>query len=208
MKEKKQKRKGRPKSNYYVSEQELRDEIRKSQEKAKEVLKEIEKKYEEKIKNAKTENEKEQILKEKEIEIEKAKQKTYCTNRLGEIILLTVDRIATQSKFRHYSYLEDMKAEAIFQAVRGIIKFNLEKKNAMGQNSSSFSYLTQIITNAFRQVLKNEKRNREIKDQAIEMAVTENNTNLEFDSIRRLKEKNELSYYNNDDENQNRIDLN
>jgi predicted NBD/HSP70 family sugar kinase len=186
------KKKGRPKSNYYVSEQELRDEIEKSQKKAKKILDEIEDIFEQKINNATDTIEKEKILREKEETIKKAKQKSYCTNKLGEIILLTVDRIATQSKFRHYSYLEDMKAEAIFQSVRGIIKFNLNKKNAMGQNSSSFSYLTQIITNAFRQVLKNEKKNREIKDQAIEMAVNQHvDTNLEFDSVRRLKEKNE-----------------
>jgi hypothetical protein len=43
--------------------------------------------------------------------------------------------------------------------------------NEAGQKSSSFSYLTQIITNAFRQILNKEKRNREIKDQAIEIAL-------------------------------------
>jgi hypothetical protein len=135
-----------------------------------------------------TEPEKEAMRQEKVLAIEEADSKTYCTSRLGEIVVLTVDRVATQTKFRHYTYLDDMKAEAIYQSIKGITKFSLDKTNDMGQKSSSFSYLTQIITNAFRQILKKEKKNREIKDQAIEMALDEHSDiDTDFDSIRRKR---------------------
>jgi len=189
----KQKKKGRPKSIHYVNEQELRDEILISQTKAKNILDEITLHYDSKSLEATDEN-LDQIQKEFDLMIQNAKMKTHCTSRLGEIILLTVDRVATQHKFRNYTYLDDMKAEATFQSIRGIIKFNLDKVNDKGLKSSSFSYLTQIITNAFRQILNKEKKNRDIKDQAIEIALDmHRDLDVEFDSIKRKKEKQEIS---------------
>lgn len=199
--EEKPKKKGRPKSKHYVKESELREEIGKTQKKMEEAKQEVIEKWEKKIAEAATEAEKQKLQEEFEKELEIVSAKTFCTPRLGEIIILTVDRVGTQTKFRRYTYLEDMKAEAIFQSVKGIVKFSLDKRNAQGAPSSAFSYLTQIITNAFRQILKKEKRNREIKDQAIDMAVHEagDDTDLEFESIGRKKDRIERAYKNDDE---------
>lgn len=184
------KKKGRPQSVHYVKESELREQIGISQNTKLKALKDVEDEWDQKIANLSTVPEKEAMMIEKEKAIEEATLRTYCTTRLGEIVVLTVDRVATQNKFRHYTYLDDMKAEAIYQSIKGITKFNLEKTNDAGQKSSSFSYLTQIITNAFRQILKKEKKNREIKDKAIEMALDEHSDiQTDFDSIRRKRER-------------------
>ena len=184
------KKKGRPKSKHYVKESELRDEIQATKEKSALNLKNLEADWDKKISEAKSDLEKEKIETEKEASMTTASTKTHCTPRLGEIIVLTVDRVATQTKFRHYTYLDDMKAEATYQSIRGIVKFNLDKTNDAGQKSSSFSYLTQIITNAFRQILNKEKRNREIKDQAIEIAMdAHTDIEINFESTRRRKER-------------------
>jgi hypothetical protein len=184
------KKKGRPKSKHYVKESELRDEIAATKAIAAQNLMDLEAEWDSKISEAKMTAEKEKLMAEKEEAIAVANTKTHCTPRLGEIIVLTVDRVATQTKFRHYTYLDDMKAEATYQSIRGIVKFSLDKKNAAGQMSSSFSYLTQIITNAFRQILNKEKRNREIKDQAIEMAMDfHSDIEINFESSRRRKER-------------------
>lgn len=184
------KKKGRPKSKHYVKESELRDEIGRTKEKSAKNIEDMEILLDKKIAEAKTTEKKEALILEKEEAMKKAITKTHCTQRLGEIIVLTVDRVATQTKFRHYTYLDDMKAEATFQSIRGIVKFSLDKRNAAGQMSSSFSYLTQIITNAFRQILNKEKRNREIKDQAIEMAMDfHSDIEINFESSRRRKER-------------------
>jgi len=189
------KKKGRPKSEHYVKESELRDEIAIAQQNAIKAIDEITKEWDKKIENASTEPEKEALRIEKEKALDRAKTKTYCTPRLGEIVVLTVDRVGTQTKFRHYTYLDDMKAEAIYQSIRGIIKFNLDKTNDAGQKSSSFSYLTQIITNAFRQILKKEKKNREIKDQAIEMALDQHSDiDVDFESIKRKKDRLDIAH--------------
>lgn len=191
------KKKGRPKSDHYVKESDLRDEINLSKLEAERVISNIEKTFQDKLKAALTDPEKETITMEMEAAIAKANTKSYCTPRLGEIVVLTVDRVATQTKFRQYTYLDDMKAEAIYQSIRGITKFSLDKVNDLGQKSSSFSYLTQIITNAFRQILKKEKKNREIKDQAIEMALNEHSdVEVDFESIKRKKERFELGSSN------------
>jgi len=184
------KKKGRPKSKHYVKESELREEIGATKDISAKNLVIIEAEWDKKITEAKMTTEKDLLILEKEEAMKIATTKTHCTPRLGEIIVLTVDRVATQTKFRHYTYLDDMKAEATYQSIRGIIKFSLDKRNAAGQMSSSFSYLTQIITNAFRQILNKEKRNREIKDQAIEMAMDfHSDIEINFESSRRRKER-------------------
>ena len=189
------KKKGRPKSEHYVKESELRDEIAISKKQKEEALKKLTEEWNKKIDAASTDAEKNTLRQEFEEAFAKADIKTYCTPRLGEIVVLTVDRVATQTKFRHYTYLDDMKAEAIYQSIRGITKFDLDKVNDAGQKSSSFSYLTQIITNAFRQILKKEKKNREIKDQAIEMVLNEHSDiEVDFESIKRKKERLEMQF--------------
>lgn len=184
------KKKGRPQSDHYVKESELRDEIENSQTNRETSIAKLENEWVNKLSETISEDEKNKLEKEKEKIMKVANTKTYCTSRLGEIVVLTVDRVATQTKFRHYTYLDDMKAEAIYQSIKGITKFDLTKTNDLGQKSSSFSYLTQIITNAFRQILKKEKKNREIKDQAIEMALDEHSDiEVDFESIKRKKER-------------------
>lgn len=114
-------------------------------------------------------------------------QNKKATEDLGKIILLTVDRIATQYRYRGYTYLDDMKAEAIFQSVKGIMNFDLTKLGANGYLASSFSYLTQIINNAFKQVLKKEKKSQEATYNAMEEFMHEMGADTEFKSVNELK---------------------
>lgn len=183
------KKKGRPQSIHYVKESELREHIGISQRNKDDALSKMGLIWDRRIELRTTAPEKEAMIIERQNALDHAFTKTYCTTRLGEIIVLTVNRISTQTKFRHYTYLDDMKAEGIFQSIKGITKFNLDKINDAGQKSSSFSYLTQIIINAFRQILKKEKKNRDIKDKAIEIAI-DGHTDIEtdFTSIRRKRE--------------------
>jgi len=188
--------KGRPKSEHYVKEAEIRIELGKSQSNKIIKLKEISDSWDLKIEKLTTMPEKQAMLLEKEKSISVAETKTYCTNRLVEIIVLTVGRVATLTQFRHYTYLDDMKAEAIYQSVRGFTKFDLSKTNDAGQSLSSFSYLSQIIHNAFKQILKKEKRNRDIKDLAIERMVDDHlDIETDFDSVRRKREKTDGYFY-------------
>ncbi len=193
------KKRGRPKSDHYVKESDLREEIRISKEDAFNVIDGAHKDYDKQIEAEENQAKKEEMEENRAEALKFITTKTYCTTKLGKIVVLTVDRIATQTKFRHYTYLDDMKAEAIYQSIRGITKFSLDKVNDAGQKSSSFSYLTQIVTNAFRQILKKEKKMREIKDQAIEMALDEHSDiEIDFESIKRKRDR--LDQMHRDDE--------
>ena len=122
------KKKGRPQSDHYVKESDLRDEIGISQANKEREISKLEALWNKKIDDATTDMEKEAMQEERANQLEVANTKTYCTSRLGEIVVLTVDRVATQTKFRHYTYLDDMKAEAIYQSIKGITKFDLNEQ--------------------------------------------------------------------------------
>lgn len=203
-----QKKRGRPQNEHYVKEAEIRVELALTHNKKFKEMERISAEWDEKIEKLSTTAEKNMLMKEKEKALLIADSKTYCTDNLVKIIVLTVNRISTLNMFRHYTYLDDMKAEAIYQSLRGITKFDLTKKNESGQNMSSFSYLSQIIHNAFKQILKKEKRNRDIKDQVIERMVdSELEFETDFDSVRRKKERLlSGSYHENSDFEKNMVE--
>jgi len=84
------------------------------------------------------------------------------SDRLGEIFLDLVENYATKSNFSGYTYLEEMKSRAIFFLLRYSPSFKPEKSN------NAFSYCTQIVKNAFIQVIKKEKKRTESKKKYVE----------------------------------------
>lgn len=79
------------------------------------------------------------------------------SERLGEIFVDLVDNYATKPNFSGYPYLEEMKSRAIFFLIKYSKNFNPEKSN------NAFAYCTQIVKNAFIQVIKKEKKHLETK---------------------------------------------
>jgi len=173
----------------YVEELELREEIKRAQELKIKELEKLELKYKRLYEEHKLNNKK---IEELEIsyneELNVINLKTFASDRLGEIVWLTAERIGRMPRFRYYTYIDDMIAEGVFHGLRGIIKFKLDRIGKDGKPTSAFSYLTQIITNAFRQILNKEKKAREIKDSLIEIEQMENeNFDIDFESIRKLR---------------------
>lgn len=84
------------------------------------------------------------------------------SDRLGEIFLDLVENYATKSNFSGYTYLEEMKSRAIFFLLRYSPSFKPEKSN------NAFAYCTQIVKNAFIQVIKKEKKRSEAKKSFVE----------------------------------------
>jgi len=76
-------------------------------------------------------------------------------NRLGSLILLLVERIATRSNFINYTYKEDMKSHACFSIWKGLKTFDPKRSN------SPFSYFTQTTFNAFLYIINKQKLTRE-----------------------------------------------
>lgn len=97
------------------------------------------------------------------------KKTLKATERLGEIFIDLVDNYATKSNFSGYSYLEEMKSRAIFFLLMYSRSFNPEKSD------NAFAYCTQIVKNAFIQVIKKEKKHSETKKALVEKYFKEQN---------------------------------
>jgi len=105
---------------------------------------------------------KDKLSPEKIEEIENEEVYGIPSERLGEIFLDLVDNFATKSNFSGYTYLEEMKSRAIFFLLKYSKSFNPEK------SKNAFAYCTQIVKNAFIQVIKKEKKYVESKKVLVE----------------------------------------
>lgn len=82
------------------------------------------------------------------------------SKELGDSILKIVDGLASASNFSGYSYLDDMKGDAIEKIVKTINKKNFD----VDANTNPFTYFTTIAYHAFCNRIKLEKVEREISE--------------------------------------------
>lgn len=82
----------------------------------------------------------------------------HLTNRLATQFMLLVERYSQKGNWRGYTWLEDMKGQALVQLIDAALKFD------EGMSDNPFSYYTMICTNCFRGILNSEKRVSEIKN--------------------------------------------
>jgi len=80
------------------------------------------------------------------------------TNKLGTMFLKLVERYSHRSNWRGYTYVDEMRGQALLQLSEVGLKFNEAKSD------NPFAYYTAAITNSFTRVLNREKRNQTIRD--------------------------------------------
>lgn len=80
------------------------------------------------------------------------------TPKLTEYLQLMVTRYANKGQWRGYSYIEDMKSDALLTLCQNAFKYNEEKYD------NPFGYYTQIIKYCFITFLEKEELMRDIKD--------------------------------------------
>lgn len=85
------------------------------------------------------------------------------TPEMVKMIMMLVDRYAQRANWRGYTYIDDMKSEALLSLLNGSLKFNPEK------SKNPFGYMTQIVTHSFLTTLDKEKKVRRIRDDILEM---------------------------------------
>ena len=91
-------------------------------------------------------------------EIIKCKKEGKISEKLGHMLLLIVNNYVRKVNFSSYTYRDDMKGHALLHLTNAALKFNPERSN------NPFAYYTQITKHAFIQVLKQEKKHRDIRD--------------------------------------------
>lgn len=85
------------------------------------------------------------------------------TRKLMDMLILMVDRYATKGNWNGYSYLDDMKADAVLNLYQKWHRFDETKYD------NPFAYFTQIIFHCFIGSLGKEKKQRQIRDRQLEM---------------------------------------
>lgn len=88
------------------------------------------------------------------------------SEELGEMMLKIADGVGNKKNFINYTYKEEMKGLGIEFLCKYAKKFDYEHPRANG-----FSYLSQICTNGFKQVLNKEKKQSEMKDKIIKRSM-------------------------------------
>jgi hypothetical protein len=86
------------------------------------------------------------------------------TRRLAEMYLLMVKKYGERSNWRGYTYIDEMKGQALLQLSQMGLQFNEAKSD------NPFSYFTASVKNSFTRILNLEKRNQNIRDDLLEAA--------------------------------------
>jgi len=80
------------------------------------------------------------------------------TPKLGHMFLKLVERYSQRANWRGYTYVDEMRGQALVQLAQIGLQFNEAKSD------NPFAYYTAAITNSFTRVLNIEKRNQNIRD--------------------------------------------
>lgn len=84
------------------------------------------------------------------------------TNRLGGMFLKLCERYSLRSNWRGYSYVDEMRGQALIQLTQIALQFD------EGKSQNPFAYYTAAVTNSFTRVLNLEKRQRDIRDDILQ----------------------------------------
>ena len=93
-----------------------------------------------------------------------SKEHGKINNNLARMFMKLVERYATRSNWRGYTYNDEMKSTALLQLAQIGLQFDESK------SSNPFAYYTAAITNSFTRVLNLEKKNQIIRDDILEDA--------------------------------------
>ena len=86
------------------------------------------------------------------------------TDELANMCMKLTERYATRSNWRGYTYVDEMRSQALLQLSQISLQFDESK------SQNPFAYYTAAITNSFTRVLNVEKRSQNIRDDLLEKA--------------------------------------
>ena len=79
-------------------------------------------------------------------------------NELGKMFMKLVERYSQRGNWRGYTYVDEMRGQALVQLAQIGLQFNEAKSD------NPFAYYTATVNNSFTRVLNLEKRNQSIRD--------------------------------------------
>ena len=84
------------------------------------------------------------------------------TEQLAKMFLKLCERYSMRSNWRGYTYVDEMRGQALLQLSQIALQFNEMK------SQNPFAYYTAAITNSFTRILNLEKRNQNIRDDLLQ----------------------------------------
>jgi hypothetical protein len=93
-----------------------------------------------------------------------SKEHGRITEGLGRMFIKLSERYAQRSNWRGYTYIDEMKGQAILQLSQIGLQFDESK------SENPFAYYTAAVTNSFTRILNIEKKNQNIRDDMLEEA--------------------------------------
>jgi hypothetical protein len=84
------------------------------------------------------------------------------TEELGKMFIKLSERYAQRSNWRGYTYIDEMRGQAILQLSQIGLQFDESK------SENPFAYYTAAVTNSFTRILNIEKKNQNIRDDMLE----------------------------------------
>jgi hypothetical protein len=80
------------------------------------------------------------------------------TNKLAKMFILMVNKYGQRGNWRGYTYLDEMKGQALLQLAQMGLQFDEYKSD------NPFSYYTASVSNSFTRVFNLEKKNQDLRD--------------------------------------------
>lgn len=80
------------------------------------------------------------------------------TNTLAKMFILLVNKYGQRGNWRNYTYLEEMKGQALLQLTLMGLQFDEAK------SENPFAYFSQSLQNSFTRVFNQEKKNQDLRD--------------------------------------------
>ena len=87
------------------------------------------------------------------------------TNNLAMMFMKLVDRYGHRGNWRGYTYIDEMKSQALLQ----LSQVGLQFDESRSESPNPFAYYTQTITNSFMRILNVEKKSQNIRDDLLIM---------------------------------------
>ena len=100
------------------------------------------------------------------------KEWTRLPDYVAECFMKITEHYSLKGRWRGYTYLDEMKSEAILNCVKYAHNFNIDKSD------NAFAYFTQYVENSFRQVWNNEDKQSKVKYQSISIESEYNYDNI------------------------------
>jgi hypothetical protein len=84
------------------------------------------------------------------------------TATLATMYIKLVERYSQRSNWRGYTYIDEMRGQALLQLTQVGLQFNENKSD------NPFAYFTAVVNNSFTRVLNSEKKNQSLRDDLLE----------------------------------------